>query len=57
MIMDECPKKTTDYKVIKKSMDTFLSYWAARSKKAFGINPQKALFGIVQGGLIQRFKD
>jgi queuine tRNA-ribosyltransferase len=27
------------------------SYWASRSKKAFGINPEKALFGIVQGGL------
>ena len=53
MIMDECPKKTTDYDVIKKSMDLSL-YWADRSKKAFGINPQKALFGIIQGGL---FKD
>jgi queuine tRNA-ribosyltransferase len=29
-------------------------YWAERSKKAFGKNPHKALFGIVQGGL---FKD
>ena len=27
------------------------NYWAKRSKKAFGLNPQKALFGIVQGGL------
>ena len=27
------------------------TYWAARSKKAFGKNPHKALFGIVQGGL------
>ena len=53
MIMDECPKKTTDYDVIKKSMDLSL-YWAERSKKAFGINHQKALFGIIQGGL---FKD
>ena len=26
-------------------------YWAERSKKAFGSNPHKALFGIVQGGL------
>ena len=50
MIMDECPKITTDYDVIKKSMDLSL-YWAERSKKAFGINPQKALFGIIQGGL------
>jgi queuine tRNA-ribosyltransferase len=53
MIMDECPKKTNDYDLIKKSMDLSL-YWAERSKKAFGINRHKALFGIVQGGL---FKD
>ena len=53
MIMDECPKNTDDYSLIKKSMDLSL-YWAKRSKKAFGVNPQKALFGIVQGGL---FKD
>ena len=44
MIMDECPKK---------SMNLSL-YWAERSKKAFGLNPHKGLFGIVQGGL---FKD
>ncbi len=53
MIMDECPKKTTDYETINKSMELSL-YWAKRSKKAFGKNPHKALFGIVQGGL---FKD
>ena len=53
MIMDECPKNSDDYNLIKKSMDLSL-YWAARSKKAFGSNPHKALFGIVQGGL---FKD
>ena len=53
MIMDECPKKTDDYELIKKSMELSL-YWAERSKKAFGINPHKALFGIIQGGL---FKD
>ncbi len=50
MIMDECPKKTEDYNVIKKSMDLSL-YWAERSKKAFGNNPHKGLFGIIQGGL------
>ena len=53
MIMDECPKKTTDYNIISKSMDLSL-YWAQRSKDAFGTNPHKGLFGIVQGGL---FKD
>ena len=53
MIMDECPKKTDDYQAIKKSMELSI-HWAERSKKAFGTNPHKALFGIIQGGL---FKD
>ncbi len=53
MIMDECPKKTNDYNLIKKSMELSL-YWAERSKKAFGKNPHKAIFAIIQGGL---FKD
>ncbi|MDC3135474.1 tRNA guanosine(34) transglycosylase Tgt [Candidatus Pelagibacter sp.] len=53
MIMDECPKKSDDYKSIKKSMELSL-YWAERSKRAFGKNDDKALFGIIQGGL---FKD
>ncbi len=41
MIMDECPKKTNDYDLIKKSMKLSL-HWAERSKKAFGhrvLNP------------------
>jgi len=50
MIMDECPKKSNNYDLIKKSMDLSI-YWAERSKIAFGENPHKALFGIVQGGL------
>ena len=50
MIMDECPRKSDDYDLIKKSMDLSI-YWAERSKRAFGENPHKALFGIVQGGL------
>ena len=53
MIMDECPKKTNNYDIINKSMD-LSTYWAGRSKIAFGSNPHKGLFGIVQGGL---FKD
>ncbi len=53
MIMDECPKKSDDYNLIKDSMNLSL-YWAKRSKKAFGKISHKALFGIVQGGL---FKD
>ena len=50
MVMDECPKKTNEFKVIEKSMD-LSNYWAQRSKDAFGLNPKKGLFGIVQGGL------
>ena len=50
MVMDECPKKTNDYNLIKKSMDLSM-YWAERSKKQFGSNPHKGLFGIVQGGM------
>ena len=49
MIMDECPKKTNNYEVIEKSMNLSL-YWAKRSKKAFGKNPEKGLFGIIQWG-------
>ena len=50
MVMDECPNKSSDYKKIKKSMELSM-YWANRSKKAFGINKHKGIFGIIQGGL------
>ena len=50
MVMDECPKKTTDKKTIEKSLD-LSTEWALRSKNSFGKNPHKGLFGIVQGGL------
>ena len=52
MVMDECPKKSNDHKLIKKSME-LSTYWAERSKKAFGSNPHKGLFGIIQGGLFE----
>ena len=50
MVMDECPKNTNDKNIIRESMNLSM-YWANRSKIAFGKNAQKALFGIVQGGL------
>ena len=50
MVLDECPKITKDKNIIKQSMDLSLE-WALRSKNAFGLNPHKGLFGIVQGGL------
>jgi len=40
MIMDECPKNSKNYELIKESMNLSL-YWAKRSKKAFGKNPIK----------------
>ncbi len=50
MVLDECPKLTKDKNLLKKSLK--LSHdWAERSKKEFGYNPQKALFGIIQGGI------
>tara|TARA_B100000963_G_scaffold344469_1_gene347355 strand:+ start:3906 stop:5018 length:1113 start_codon:yes stop_codon:yes gene_type:complete len=52
MVLDDCPKKNLNYEVISKSVD-LSTYWAKRSKIAFGKNRQKALFGIVQGGLFQ----
>ena len=61
MVMDECPKISKDKEQIKKSMNLSMN-WAKRSKEAFGNNPKKGLFGIVQGGLfndlrIQSLKD
>ena len=55
MIMDECPKKTNNYNIINQSMELSI-YWAKRSKIAFGSNPHKGLFGIVQGGLFKELR-
>ena len=50
MVLDECPKLTNDKNKIKLSLE--ISHdWAKRSKDEFGLNPKKALFGIVQGGI------
>tara|TARA_Y100000590_G_scaffold383342_1_gene453901 strand:+ start:1114 stop:2226 length:1113 start_codon:yes stop_codon:yes gene_type:complete len=50
MVLDECPKLSNDKKKISKSLEISKN-WAERSKIEFGINPKKALFGIVQGGI------
>ena len=50
MVLDECPKLTRDKNIISKSVK-LSSNWAERSKNEFGSNPNKGLFGIVQGGL------
>tara|TARA_E500000331_G_C17184284_1_gene681958 strand:+ start:167 stop:1279 length:1113 start_codon:yes stop_codon:yes gene_type:complete len=56
MVMDECPKNNLDHQTIKKSLE-LSTYWAERSKIAFGDNPEKALFGIVQGGLFDDLRE
>ena len=53
MVLDDCPKLTRDKKKLSLSIQTSTN-WANRCKIEFGQNNQKALFGIVQGGL---FKD
>ena len=53
MVLDECPKLTTDKKILSNAIDVS-THWALRSKTEFGNDKSKALFGIAQGGL---FKD
>ena len=50
MVLDECPKLTTDKNILSKAI--YVSdNWAKRSKIEFGNNKSKGLFGIAQGGL------
>jgi queuine tRNA-ribosyltransferase len=49
MQLDECVKLPADRAAIEKAMRLSLD-WAARSKNAFGTQPGKAIFAIVQGG-------
>ena len=50
MVLDECPKLSYNKKQIDQSLKISHN-WAERSKIEFGINPNKALFGIIQGGI------
>ena len=50
MVLDECPKLTSDKKILSRAIDVS-KHWAERSKIEFGHDNSKALFGIVQGGL------
>jgi len=50
MVLDECPKLTSDKKILSNAIDISTN-WAKRSKIEFGNNKTKALFGIAQGGL------
>jgi queuine tRNA-ribosyltransferase len=49
MQLDECVKLPASEKEIAKAMELSLR-WAERCKAAFGNQPGKAMFGIVQGG-------
>jgi len=49
MVFDECPALPATHATIEKSMALSMR-WARRSKDAFGEQPGKACFGIVQGG-------
>ena len=50
MQLDECVKLPADERDIERAMLLSLR-WAERSRKAFGIQPGHAVFGIVQGGV------
>ena len=50
MVLDECPKLTTDKKILSKAINVS-TQWAKRCKTEFGNNKKKGLFGIAQGGL------
>jgi queuine tRNA-ribosyltransferase len=50
MQLDECVKLPADERDIERAMLLSL-HWAERSRKAFGMQPGHAVFGIVQGGV------
>ena len=50
MVLDECPKLTSDKKILSNAIKVSTE-WARRSKIEFGNNKTKALFGIFWGGL------
>jgi queuine tRNA-ribosyltransferase len=50
MQLDECVKLPAEEREVERAMLLSLR-WAERSKKAFGTQPGRAVFGIVQGGV------
>ncbi len=50
MVLDECPAYPATRETIEASLALSMR-WAARSKSAFGEQPGRACFGIVQGGV------
>lgn len=56
MQLDECVALPSTEKDIERAMELSLR-WAERSKTAFGEQPGKAMFGIVQGGDIPHLRE
>ena len=56
MVLDECPKLSMDKKLISNAISTS-TIWAKRSKEEFNSEKNKALFGIVQGGLFSDLRE
>jgi queuine tRNA-ribosyltransferase len=55
MQLDECLEYPHSVKDAERAMRLSLA-WAARSRQAFGAEPGRACFGIVQGGIFERLR-
>jgi queuine tRNA-ribosyltransferase len=55
MVLDECPALPAAETAIEASLALSMR-WAARSKAAFGNQPGRACFGIVQGGTVPHLR-
>ncbi len=56
MVLDECPSFPSAESEIEKSLALSMR-WAKRSKAAFGSQPGRACFGIVQGGVYPKLRE
>jgi queuine tRNA-ribosyltransferase len=56
MVLDECPAFGASKAEIEKSLALSMR-WARRSKVAFGEQPGRACFGIVQGGVFPNLRE
>ncbi|MCY6380915.1 tRNA guanosine(34) transglycosylase Tgt [Hoeflea prorocentri] len=56
MQLDECVRLPADADEIERAMEMSLR-WAERCKAAFGDQPGKAMFGIVQGGDVKALRE
>lgn len=56
MQLDECVALPAEPDVIRKAMELSLR-WAERCKTAFGEQPERAMFGIVQGGDDEKLRE